>query len=286
MRVLVTGAAGQVGREIVRLAATMDADVVGRTRAELDITDADAVRQAVASSRADAVINAAAYTAVDRAEDEPDTAFAVNRDGPRHLAAACRQRGVPLVHLSTDYVFDGTQTGVYAPDDPVSPLNVYGASKAAGEDAIRETWERHVIIRTAWVFSRFDGNFVSTMWRLAGERDRLAVVDDQWGHPTAAADVARVALVAARRALDDVTGTFHVAGAELATWRDLAVAALDSARRAVPSIPVDPISTAEYPTPAVRPRRVELAMGDSLDQLGVAPLDWRSALQNEADTRF
>ena len=281
-----TGAAGQVGREIVRLGPSLEVNVAGADRAALDITDVKAVDRAVEDSGADAVINAAAFTAVDRAESEPEAAFAVNRDGARHLAQVCAEADVPLIHLSTDYVFDGTKDGPYAPDDPVSPVNVYGASKAAGEVAIRETWDRHLIIRTAWVFSRFDGNFVSTMWRLAAERDRLAVVADQWGHPTAAADVARAALVAARRALEGVSGTVHVAGAELTTWRDLAVAALDATRGAVPTVPVDAIATAEYPTPAARPPRVELSMSESLERLGLTPLDWRARLQVEADTRF
>ena len=281
-----TGAAGQVGREVVRLGGSMGVEVAGLDRSALDITDAEAVRRAVAASGAGAVVNAAAYTAVDRAESEPEVAFAVNRDGPRALAQACAEAGVPLVHLSTDYVFDGTQPGSYAPGDPVSPANVYGASKAAGEQAIREAWDRHLIVRTAWVFSRFEGNFVSTMWRLASERDRLSVVADQWGHPTAAADVARVALTAARRALDGVSGTVHVAGSELATWHDLAVAALASARGAVPAIPIDAITTAAYPTPAARPPRVELAMAASLEALGIGPLDWRKALEDEAKARF
>ena len=284
MRVLVTGAAGQVGREVVRLAPGLGVDAVALDRAALDVTDGWAVRDAVAASHADAVVNAAAYTAVDRAEREPDLAFAVNRDGARHLAQACRQRGVPLVHLSTDYVFDGTLDRPFAPDDPVSPVNVYGASKAAGEDAIRDAWGRHVIVRTAWVFSRYDGNFVSTMWRLAAERDRLAVVADQWGHPTAAADVARTVVAAARRALDGVSGTYHVAGSELATWRDLAAAAV--AVQGVPTVPVDPIPTSEYPTDAVRPTRVELSLVDSLETLGIDPFDWRKSLEAEARARF
>ena len=284
MRLLVTGAAGQVGREVLRLAPSLGVEAVGLDRAALDVTDAEAVRQAVASSGTDAVVNAAAYTAVDRAESEPHLAFAVNRDGAGHLARACHQSGVPLVHVSTDYVFDGTKGAPYHPGDPVAPANVYGASKAAGEGAVREALDRHVIVRTAWVFSRYDGNFVSTIWRLAGERDRLAVVADQWGHPTAAADVARAAVAAARQSLGGVTGTVHVAGSELATWRDLAAAAV--AVGGAPAVPVDPITTADYPTAAARPRRVELAMGESLNLLGLAPLDWRAALQVEADARF
>ena len=222
MRVLVTGAGGQVGREIVRLAPALGVDVVGLDRTGLDITDADAVRQSVAEVQPDAVVNAAAYTAVDRAESEPEAAFAVNRDGAAHPAAACDAAGVPIVHVSTDYVFDGTKGTPYLPDDPVAPLGVYGASKAAGEEAVRGATARHVILRTAWVVSRYDGNFVATMLRLAAERDRLTVVADQWGHPTIAADLARACLTAARRATEGLAGTLHVAGGPPATWCELA----------------------------------------------------------------
>ena len=163
---------------------------------------------------------------------------------------------MPLVHVSTDYVFDGTQGAPYQPGDPAAPLGVYGASKAAGEEAVRAATDRHVILRTAWVFSRYGGNFVATMLRLAAERDRLAVVADQWGHPTAASDVARACLAAARRATEGLSGTFHVAGAPLATWHDLATETvrLGAEHGAVPLVPVDPIPTSDYPTPAARAR--------------------------------
>ena len=286
MRLLVTGAGGQVGREVVRLAPTVGAQAVGLDRAALDVTDADAVRQAVAEARPDAVVHAAAYTAVDRAESEPEAAFAVNRDGAAHVAAACDAAGVPLVHVSTDYVFDGAKGAPYLPGDPTAPLGVYGASKAAGEAAVRAATDRHVILRTAWVFSRYGGNFVATMLRLAAERDRLAVVADQWGHPTSAADVARACLAAAARAADGLAGTLHVAGSPLATWHDLATETVRLAAGAVPAVPVDPIPTADYPTPAARPGRVELAMADSFRALGLAPFDWRSALATEVEARL
>ena len=286
MTVLVTGAAGQVGREVLRLAPSVGVEAVGRNRTTLDVTDPESVRRAMAECRPDAVIHAAAYTAVDRAESEPEAAFAVNRDGARHVAAACRQAGVPMVHLSTDYVFDGTQDTPYRPDDPVSPVNVYGASKAAGERAVRDVLDQHVIVRTAWVFSRYDGNFVTTMWRLAGERDRLAVVADQWGHPTAAADVARAALAAAAHARQGLSGTLHAAGSELASWHGLATQALVAADGAVPAVPVDPIPTTDYPTPAARPRRVELVLAPSMERLGLNAFNWKASLHDEAHARF
>ncbi len=288
MKLLVTGAGGQVGRELARLAPTVGAEVVGLDRAALDVTDAGAVRQSVGRVAPDAVVNAAAYTAVDRAESEPEAAFAVNRDGAANLARAADAAGLPIVHVSTDYVFDGTKGAPYRPSDPVAPLGTYGASKAAGEDAVRAATDRHVILRTAWVFSRYGGNFVATMLRLAAERDRLAVVADQWGHPTAAADVARACLAAARRAADGLTGTFHIAGAPLATWHDLAseTVRLAHAAGAVAAVPVDPIPTTDYPTPAARPMRVELAMDDSFRALGLAPFDWRSSLAEEIEARL
>ena len=287
MTILLTGAGGQVGREVARLAPALGVEVAAFDRAALDVTDADAVRRRVADAAPDAVVNAAAYTAVDRAEAEPDLAFAVNRDGARHLAEAASERGVPVVHVSTDYVFDGTQGAPYEPGDPVAPLGVYGASKAAGEDAVRAATDRHVILRTAWVFSRYGGNFVATMLRLAGERDRLAVVADQWGHPTAAADVARACLAAARRAAEGLAGTLHVAGTPLATWHDLAAETvrLGVGLGAVPRVPVDPIPTSAYPTPAARPGRVELAMAGSFAALGLPPFDWRTALADEVAAR-
>lgn len=283
MKVLVTGAGGQVGRAVLRLAPSARVEAVGLTRADLDVTNAEQVRAAVRQHRPDAVVHAAAYTAVDRAEAEPEAAFAVNADGPAHVAEACAEAGVPLVHLSTDYVFDGTKDGPYAPDDPPNPLGVYGASKEAGERAVRERLDRHLVLRTAWVFSGGPGNFVTTMLRLAGERDRLRVVADQWGHPTWADGVARASLAAARLAAADRApwGTLHVAGGPLATWHELAEATVaeGAALGLVPAVPVDPIPTEAYPTPARRPRRVELETAPSLRALGLGPLDWRSGVR-------
>ncbi len=278
-----TGAAGQVGAEVVALAEAAGVEAVGLDRAALDVTDAAAVRQSVEAARPDVVLNAAAYTAVDRAEAEPGAAFAVNRDGAAHVAAACAEAGVPLVHLSTDYVFSGTKGAPYTPDDPPDPLGVYGASKAAGEAAVRERLDRHLILRTAWVFGGPRANFLATMLRRAGERLRLRVVSDQWGHPTWARDVARAALAAAQRAAggDAPWGTLHTAGAPLATWHALAeaVVAEGAAAGLIPPVPVEPIPTEAYPTPARRPKRVELEIRPSLRALGLDPLDWREGVR-------
>lgn len=282
MRVLVTGAGGQVGQALVRLGDAAEADVVGVDRAALDITDAAAVRRVITEARPDAVVNAAAYTAVDRAESEPDLAFHVNRDGARTVAEAAADAGVALVHLSTDYVFDGTKGAPYFPDDPVAPLGVYGSSKAAGEAAVLAAGGQAVVLRTAWVFSGYAPNFVRTILRLAAERPRLAVVADQWGHPTSALDVAGAALAAAHFARTRGSGILHIGGLPMTTWHALATAAVAdwSEETGHPAIPVDPIPSSAYPTAARRPARVELELASSLRSLGLAEApDWRPALR-------
>ena len=281
-----TGAAGQVGRALVRLGPAEGVEVVGLDRSALDITDPTAVREAVARARPDVVVNAAAYTAVDRAEAEPEVALRVNRDGARHVAEAAHEAGIPVVHLSTDYVFDGSKGSPYRPDDPVHPINSYGVSKAAGEAAVRETGALSVILRTAWVFDGMGKNFVTTMLRLATQRSHLTVVDDQWGHPTAAPDVARAALAAARRACDGLTGTLHLGGLPVTTWHGLAEATVGllGELAAVPVPPVDPVPTEAFPTAARRPPRVELDMATTLSALGLPAPDWRLSLR-EAVTK-
>ena len=281
MRLLVTGADGQVGRALAALAVARGHEVIALPRAALDVTAPRAV-DGVLSDLARpglAVVNAAAYTAVDRAEAEPRRAFAVNRDGAGLLARGCARHGVPLVHLSTDYVFDGARATAYTENAPVRPLGVYGESKAAGEAAVRDALERHAIVRTAWVFSAHGANFVRTVWRLAHERDALRVVADQWGHPTSAREVARGALAAASRLVDggERVGTVHWGGAPLATWHALAEAVVEEAQRhgAAAGVRVEPIATAAYPTEARRPARVELDMGRAARVLGLAPAPWR-----------
>ncbi|MEO1632504.1 MAG: dTDP-4-dehydrorhamnose reductase, partial [Bacteroidota bacterium] len=220
MRVLIPGANGQVGRELVARAAQHDIEAMGLTRADLDLNDAKAVRAVVQAHQPDAVVNAAAYTAVDRAESEPDLAFAVNRDGPAALAAACADLGIPLVHFSTDYVFDGAKPEPYVEGDPAAPLGVYGQSKWEGEEAVRAALDRHLILRVSWVFSRHGGNFVKTMLRLGREREALRIVADQHGGPTPASAIADAALVTLRQASErnDDWGTYHFCGAPFTTW--------------------------------------------------------------------
>ena len=279
-RVLITGANGQLGRELLRRGPRRDFAVAGRARAELDITDRAAIARAVDATEADLVVNAAAYTAVDQAESEPERAYAVNATGPRLLAQVCAERGLPLIHVSTDYVFDGSKAGGYVEDDPVAPLGVYGASKEAGERAIREELEEHVILRTAWVYSSHSRNFVLTMLQLAEKQDVLRIVGDQYGSPTAAGDLAEAILTVAKR-LDEgpKCGTYHYAGAGRTNWAGFAEAVMELCLppgRPVPT--VVPITSAEFPRPAKRPANSVLLCDRIARTFQIEPRPWREAL--------
>ncbi|MGE0259918.1 MAG: dTDP-4-dehydrorhamnose reductase [Alphaproteobacteria bacterium] len=281
MKVLVLGAGGQVGRELRRYSWPADASLVAFDRSGLDITSREAVYATIARERPDIVVNAAAYTAVDRAESEHDAAWAVNCAGPGHIAAACRRTGIPLVHLSTDYVFDGAKSGSYREDDPVNPLGVYGASKEAGERAVREALNEHVILRTAWVYSPHGHNFVKTMLRLAEQRPVLRVVADQTGSPTSAADIAGAIASIARRIAEGNTawGTCHFTGAGTVTWHGFAETIFDLASPwRGPPPRVEAIATADYPTPAQRPANSVLDCSRIAAAFGVEPRPWRTAL--------
>jgi dTDP-4-dehydrorhamnose reductase len=281
MKLLVLGAGGQVGHELTRLAWPSDYRVAAFDRAGVDITRQEMVTAAVDRERPDLVVNAAAYTAVDRAESEPDAAWAGNCAGPGHLAAACRAAAIPLVHISTDYVFDGSKKGPYREDDPVNPLGVYGHSKEAGDRAVRETLPEHVILRTAWVYSAHGHNFVKTMLRVAAERPMLRVVADQIGSPSSAADIAgAIAAIVQRLAAGDrAWGTYHFAGHGAVTWHGFAEAIFELAapwRGAPPT--VEAIATAEYPTPARRPANSVFDCRRIGEVFGIVPRPWREAL--------
>lgn len=261
MRILLFGANGQVGRETAALAAARGVDLFGVDRARADIADPVAVARLFAEVAPTLAINAAAYTAVDRAESEPEAATRGNATGPGVLAERCARLGVPLIHISTDYVFDGTKAGAYVEADPIAPLGVYGRTKAAGEAAVRAADERHVILRTSWVYGVHGANFLKTMLRLAGERDRLTIVADQRGCPTATRDIAE-ALLAVARQMEAGTarfGTYHFAGSGVTTWHGFARAIISAAARHTGRTPeVAAITTADYPTPARRPANSEL----------------------------
>jgi dTDP-4-dehydrorhamnose reductase len=244
-------------------------------RETLDLTSAASVRQTFAATPFAAVVSAAAYTAVDKAETEIGAAFAANALGPALLAEATRDACIPLIHVSTDYVFDGSADGFYAEDAAVAPLGVYGASKLAGELAVRAGNPRHLILRTAWVLSAHRANFLKTMRRLAGSHPRLRVVADQRGCPTAAADIAETLRTITLRMIDDPdapAGTYHFVNAGEASWAELAAAIVG------PGVPVDPITTADYPTPARRPANSRLSTAKLARDYGVTPRPWREAV--------
>jgi dTDP-4-dehydrorhamnose reductase len=278
MRLLVFGRSGQVATELARAAAAQGLALTALGRAEADLADPEACARAVAAAETDVVINAAAHTAVDRAESEPELARAVNAAAPGAMARAAAARGLPFLHVSTDYVFDGTPGRPWREDDPTAPLGVYGASKLAGERAVATAGGPHVILRTAWVFSAHGSNFVKTMLRLGAERDSLRVVDDQRGGPTPAADIA-AALIAVARAFAagrGVNGIFHYAGAPAISWAGFAEAVF--AARGGPAPRIERIATTEYPTPARRPLNSVLDCSCIARAYGLAQPDWRPGL--------
>lgn len=286
--ILVFGAGGQVGFELLRTAWADGLRPVGLARAEGDVTDPAAVAAAMAAHRPALVVNASAYTAVDKAESEPDRAFAVNRDGPANLARACAGAGVPLIHISTDYVFDGTsKADPWREDDPVAPQGVYAASKLAGEDAMRAILPDHVILRTAWVFGAHGHNFVKTMLRLARERDTLRVVADQRGCPTPAAGIAAAIAIMARARLTGggwTPGVFHYAGAPATSWHGFAERIVErAASRIGRRPPVQAITTADFPTPARRPANSVLDTARIGQAYGIPPADWMTGLDRILD---
>ncbi len=284
MRLLVTGREGQVAQSLAeRAAAHPGVEIVAAGRPELDLTQPDTVRRAILDARPDVVVSAAAYTAVDQAEDEPDMAFAVNAAGAGAVAEAARDCGAPVIHLSTDYVFAGDAVGPYREDDATGPRSVYGRSKLEGERLVAAANPRHVVLRTAWVYSPFGKNFVRTMLRLAETRDALSVVADQWGNPTGALDIADAVLhVAARIARPDFAawGVYHFAGAGEANWSGFAREIFkESAACGGPSAMVTDIATADYPTKAERPANSRLDTTRFEAVFGLAPPPWRDSLK-------
>jgi dTDP-4-dehydrorhamnose reductase len=288
MRLLLLGGTGQVGLELAALAIPDDVEIVAPSRSALDLADVEAIARVIATEPWSAVINAAAFTEVDRAENEETLAFAVNAEAPSRLAIETGRRGIPLVHISTDYVFDGRKGAPYIEQDRVGPLNVYGRSKLAGEHGIRAANPRHVILRTSWAYSPYRTNFVKTILRLAAERDRLAVVADQRGCPTAACDIAKSCLDIAMRCASEPEGVpygvYHFAGAGEASWFELATAIVDmSADRRAKSSQVVPIRTSEYPTPATRPLDSRLDCTAIVRAFDVDLRSWREALEETID---
>jgi len=269
--ILITGAGGQLGRELLRARWSDKASVCGYTSAELDIRNPDAVGSIVDTLRPDVIVNAAAYTAVDRAEDEPEEAEAVNVTAVKTLANAANHVNALLVHISTDYVFNGTKAGWYTEADPISPIGVYGRTKADGEQAA-EAAHKLLTLRTSWVYGALGSNFVTTMLRLGSERDELGVVADQVGCPTSAGDLAR-AITAVAAAVAYGTETvprrlYHLAGPDAMTWFEFAQVVFASSRRCG-DVVVRPITTDQYPTRAARPANSRLDSSAALADFGV-----------------
>ena len=265
MRLYVIGSEGQIARSLYEAAEGDDSIVIGRSsRSELDVLQPATIQRALSSFLPDVVVNPAAYTAVDKAESEADLAFAINRDGAGAVAAVAQELKIPVIHLSTDYVFDGKKSMPYVETDPVAPQSVYGRSKLAGEIAVAAACERHIILRTAWVYAPFGTNFVRTMMRLGSERDRLRVVNDQIGCPTYAPDIARAIISIAQSIQSygwrrELAGVTHLASPDEVSWFTFANEIMRLVRaRGGRSAIIDPISTADYPTAAVRPANSRL----------------------------
>jgi dTDP-4-dehydrorhamnose reductase len=281
---IIIGSNGQLGWELVRQSRAQGLDSHALDFPEIDLGDERSIEARLADLPIDVLVNAAAYTAVDKAESEPGPAFAINRDGPACLARICRARRVPMVHVSTDYVFDGSKTGAYSEEDPVAPLGAYGRSKAEGEREVSEGLQERMILRTAWLYGVHGQNFVKTMLKLGREWDALRVVADQRGCPTFAADLASVILTIYRCHSEGVAvewGTYHYCGAGEVTWHAFAEAIFEIARRYEPLKVerVSAIATSEYPTPARRPANSVLDCSKIERRLGIRPRPWKEALE-------
>lgn len=284
MRIAVTGREGQVARSLIERAAASRQDVIPIGRPQLDLAgDPEAICRTLRDVSPDVIVSAAAYTAVDRAETEREMAFAANERGAEAVAMAAAELDVPLIHISTDYVFDGSKPTPYVEDDPPSPTSVYGASKLAGEQAVLAAHPNTAVLRTAWVYSPFGANFVKTMLGLAADRNEVAVVCDQLGNPTSALDIADAILrIASNLAASDdsrTRGVFHMTARGQASWADFAEAIFAaSAGAGGPTARVRPISTAEYPTPAKRPANSRLNCDKLKQAHGVELPEWQMAL--------
>ena len=284
MKILTYGASGQLGFELMRQSQALNLNMQGVAYPQTDISDISQVETVFDGCHPDLVINAAAYTNVDGAEAEPEVAMAINKEGPANLARICFANKIPLIHISTDYVFDGVKGAPYLESDPVSPLGAYGRSKAAGEEAVRSVTAEHIILRTAWLYGAHGQNFVKTILRLAMEKEEIRVVSDQYGSPTSAADLAAAILSMTERIgrRGNVNwGTYHYCGAGIVSWYDFADAIVKIGRQytRLKSIRVIPIKTADYPTPAARPAYSALDCSLIARHYGISAKPWRESLE-------
>ena len=284
MKYLLIGAQGQVGQELSGTLKGLKGDVYGWSRQDIDLTCLDSLHTKITALNPDVIINAAAYTAVDKAESEPELAYAINRDAPKQMANAAKSCGAALVHISTDYVFDGLKGLPYHEDDVPNPSSVYGASKLAGEEAIREVDGKYAILRTAWVYGALGkGNFVKTILRLAKEREVLKIVEDQVGTPTWSRDIAQTISCLIPHLNDEQAyGVFHFTNSGVASWYDLAIAVVEEVTQLGVSLKVKkikPITTEEYPLPARRPAYSAMSNLKLSEIIGMTPPHWRSSLK-------
>ena len=284
MKILITGGHGQLGCELLQEGQTRDFSVLAPSHHQMDITDIKAVKKFIALQQPSCVINAAAYTKVDQAEIEESLAFAVNKTGCSNLAQVCAKNEIPLFQVSTDYVFDGQKNTPYQESDPISPIGVYGRSKAAGETEIRSNLKEHIILRTSWLYGVHGQNFVKTMLKLAGTKENIRVVSDQYGSPTCAGDLATAIMAIIdnwRRQPAVVWGTYHYCGQGIVSWHQFAETIIELARRygEVKTNRVEPITTADYPTKAGRPAFSALDCNLIKKNFGIAPKPWRESLE-------
>lgn len=283
-KILLTGITGQVGQELQQTLLSLG-EVVGVSRQELDLSQSEQIQQQIAEIQPDLIVNAGAYTAVDKAETETALAMAINADAPKAIAQAAQDIGVTLVHISTDYVFNGQNHTPYLETDQTDPLGVYGQSKLLGEMGVRENCDRHIILRTAWVYgSRGHGNFVKTMLRLGSQRQELKVVADQIGSPTWSYDIAVAITNLLAKSVDnsEIKGTYHFTNSGVASWYDLAVATFAEAKQLGFPLKIErvlPITTADYPTPTQRPAYSVLSKVKITEALGSYPPHWRESLR-------
>src|SRR3990167_3788398 len=285
MKILVTCAQGQVGHAIYELAKQQYSyQLFAFTKSQLDIVNKEKINQLLAAHTPDIVINTAAYTAVDKAEQEYELAFAINRDGVKNLAILCKQYQIPLFHISTDYIFDGTKTSPYMEEDPASPLNIYGQSKWQGEIALRECHEQHIILRTSWIFSQFGHNFVKTILHLAQQKKTLTIIEDQIGCPTPATAIAETLLNMAQQVYlgKRLWGTYHYCSDHAVSWYEFAKEIIQQGQQFFPLVTeqVLPISTTDYPTPAMRPKYSVLNTNKLKTTYNINACSWQKALSD------
>lgn len=287
MRVLVTGCKGQVGHCLVEILSNAEnVALLAVDREELDITKQEAVNEAINTFEPTIIINAAAHTSVDKAEQEVELSYSINRDGPKFLAEAAQRIGATILHISTDYVFEGNKEGEYVEDDATNPQGVYGASKLAGEIAVAEACDNHVILRTAWVFGEYGNNFVKTMLRLAESRDELSIVGDQVGGPTYAGDIAKALVEIAKHVSNAKPveyGVYHFSGLPHVSWYEFADRIFDNAVEQgilnhKPTL--SNITTEQYPTPAKRPNNSKLSTAKITDVFSIKTSNWQAAIAN------